>query len=82
MALRVRSDPEVAGSAPADGPTRPPRQTQHDFELDRQTRVHKGKLRIDEEFVRKEKDLEVKKRMCVWAHPRRCRGSPSRRRPS
>lgn len=40
-----------------------PVQTEHDFNLDKQTLVHKGRLRLEEEFAKKVKDLEVQKRM-------------------
>ena len=38
-------------------------QTDHDFNLEKQNLVHNGKLRIQEEYVQKEKDLEIEQRV-------------------
>lgn len=38
-------------------------QTEHDFNLEKQTLVHEAKLNIQEEFAKKEKDREVQERI-------------------
>ena len=38
-------------------------QTEHDFNLEKQNLVHNGKLRVQEEYAQKEKDLEIQQRM-------------------
>jgi V-type H+-transporting ATPase subunit E len=37
--------------------------TEHDFNLEKQTRVHEAKLSIQEEFAKKEKDREIQARI-------------------
>jgi V-type H+-transporting ATPase subunit E len=37
--------------------------TEHDFNLEKQMLVHNGKLKIQEEFAQKEKDLEIQQRV-------------------
>jgi V-type H+-transporting ATPase subunit E len=37
--------------------------TEHDFNLEKQLLVHNGKLKIQEEYAQKEKDLEVEQRV-------------------
>lgn len=37
--------------------------TEHDFNLEKQMLVHNGKLKIQEEFTQKEKDLEIQQRV-------------------
>eukprot|EP01036_Dinobryon_divergens_P032963 gene32963-42656_t len=37
--------------------------TDHDFNLEKQNLVHNGKLRIQEEYIQKEKDLEIEQRV-------------------
>ena len=37
--------------------------TEHDFNLEKQMLVHNAKLKIQEEFSRKEKEREINKRM-------------------
>ena len=38
-------------------------QTEHDFNLEKQMLVHNGKIKIQEEFAQKEKDLEIQQRV-------------------
>ena len=38
-------------------------QTDHDFNLEKQQLVHNGKLKVQEEYAQKEKDLEVEQRV-------------------
>jgi V-type H+-transporting ATPase subunit E len=38
-------------------------QTEHDFNVEKQSLVHNGKLKVQEEFVQKSKDLEVEQRV-------------------
>jgi V-type H+-transporting ATPase subunit E len=38
-------------------------QTDHDFNLEKQNLVHAGKLKVQEEYAQKEKDLEVEQRV-------------------
>jgi len=40
-------------------------QTDHDFNLEKQNLVHSGKLKVQEEFAQKEKDLEIEQRVLV-----------------
>lgn len=37
--------------------------TEHDFNLEKQMLVHNGKLKIQEEYAQKEKDLEIQQRV-------------------
>ena len=37
--------------------------TEHDFTLERQNLVHHGKIKIQEEYAQKEKDLEIQQRV-------------------
>ena len=37
--------------------------TEHDFTLERQNLVHQGKIKIQEEYAQKEKDLEIQQRV-------------------
>ena len=39
------------------------KQTEHDFNLEKQMLVHNAKLRIQEEYTRKLKDHEIESRM-------------------
>lgn len=48
-------------------------QTEHDFNLEKQTLVHEAKLNIQEEFAKKEKDLEVQERIARSAEIGQCR---------
>uniref|UniRef100_A0A6U3AV50 V-type proton ATPase subunit E n=1 Tax=Entomoneis paludosa TaxID=265537 RepID=A0A6U3AV50_9STRA len=47
--------------------------TEHDFNLEKQTLVHEAKLRIQDEFTKKEKDNEVKERIARSAEIGECR---------
>mmetsp|Transcript_9762 Transcript_9762/g.12880 ORF Transcript_9762/g.12880 Transcript_9762/m.12880 type:complete len:222 (+) Transcript_9762:142-807(+) len=47
--------------------------TEHDFNLEKQTVVHEAKLRIQDEFTKKEKDNEVKERIGRSAEIGECR---------
>jgi hypothetical protein len=38
-------------------------QAEHDFTLETQALVHNGKLRLEQEFAQKEKDLDIQQRM-------------------
>jgi hypothetical protein len=38
-------------------------QTDHDFNLEKQNLVHNGKLKVQEEYTQKEKNLEVEQRV-------------------
>lgn len=38
-------------------------QTDHDFNLEKQNLVHSGKLKVQEEYAQKEKDLEIEQRV-------------------
>ncbi len=38
-------------------------QTDHDFNLEKQNLVHTGKLKVQEEYAQKEKDLEIEQRV-------------------
>jgi V-type H+-transporting ATPase subunit E len=38
-------------------------QTDHDFNLEKQQLVHNGKLKVQEEYAQKEKDLEIEQRV-------------------
>lgn len=38
-------------------------QTEHDFNLEKQKLVREGKLKLDDEYVQKEKDLEIQQRV-------------------
>lgn len=46
--------------------------TEHDFNLEKQTRVHEAKLSIQEEFAKKEKDREVQERIARSAEIGEC----------
>lgn len=48
-------------------------QTEHDFNLEKQTLVHEAKLAIQEEFTKKEKDREVQERITRSAEIGECR---------
>jgi len=37
--------------------------TDHDFNLEKQQLVHNGKLKVQEEYAQKEKDLEIQQRV-------------------
>jgi V-type H+-transporting ATPase subunit E len=37
--------------------------TEHDFNLEKQMLVHNGKIKIQEEYTQKEKDLEIQQRV-------------------
>merc|ERR1712019_277661 len=47
--------------------------TEHDFNLEKQTLVHEAKLRIQDEFAKKEKDREVQERIARSAEIGECR---------
>ena len=38
-------------------------QTDHDFNLEKQNLVHAGKLKVQEEYAQKEKDLDIEQRV-------------------
>ena len=38
-------------------------QTDHDFNLEKQQLIHNGKLKVQEEFTKKMKDLEIQERV-------------------
>ena len=38
-------------------------QTDHDFNLEKQQLIHNGKLKVQEEYSRKQKELEVQERV-------------------
>ncbi len=46
--------------------------TEHDFNLEKQTRVHEAKLNIQEEFAKKEKDREIQERISRSAEIGEC----------
>lgn len=46
--------------------------TEHDFNLEKQTRVHEAKLSIQEEFAKKEKDREIQERIARSAEIGEC----------
>ena len=46
--------------------------TEHDFNLEKQTRVHEAKLGIQEEFTKKEKDREIQERIARSAEVGEC----------
>lgn len=48
-------------------------QTEHDFNLEKQTLVHEAKLRIQDDFTKKEKDNEVKERIARSSEIGECR---------
>lgn len=48
-------------------------QTEHDFNLEKQTLVHEAKLQIQEEFTKKEKDRQVQQRITRSAEIGACR---------
>ncbi len=50
-----------------------PFQTEHDFNLEKQTLVHEAKLNIQEEFTKKEKDREIQERIARSAEIGECR---------
>lgn len=37
--------------------------TDHDFNLEKQNLVHAGKLKVQEEYAQKEKDLDIEQRV-------------------
>jgi len=47
--------------------------TEHDFNLEKQTRVHEAKLSIQEEFAKKEKDREIQERIVRSAEVGECK---------
>jgi V-type H+-transporting ATPase subunit E len=49
------------------------KQTEHDFNLEKQTLVHEAKLAIQEEFTKKEKDREIQERIARSAEIGECR---------
>lgn len=48
-------------------------QTEHDFNLEKQTLVHEAKLAIQDEFLKKEKDREVQERIARSTEIGECR---------
>ena len=48
-------------------------QTEHDFNLEKQTLVHEAKLNIQDEFAKKEKDRQVQERITRSAEIGECR---------
>lgn len=40
-----------------------PVQTEHDFNIEKQNLVHNGKLKVQEDYTQKQKDLEVEQRV-------------------
>lgn len=50
-----------------------PEQTEHDFNLEKQTLVHEAKLSIQDEFAKKEKDREIQERIARSAEIGECR---------
>lgn len=48
-------------------------QTEHDFNLEKQTLVHEAKLNVQDEFAKKEKDNEIKQRISRSAEIGECR---------
>jgi V-type H+-transporting ATPase subunit E len=48
-------------------------QTEHDFNLEKQTLVHEAKLNIQDEFTKKEKDREIQERIARSAEIGECR---------
>lgn len=48
-------------------------QTEHDFNLEKQTLVHEAKLSIQDEFAKKEKDREIQERIARSAEIGECR---------
>lgn len=46
--------------------------TEHDFNLEKQTRVHEAKLSIQDEFAKKEKDREIQERIARSAEIGEC----------
>jgi V-type H+-transporting ATPase subunit E len=48
-------------------------QTEHDFNLEKQTLVHEAKLNIQEEFAKKEKDREIQERIARSGEIGECR---------
>lgn len=46
--------------------------TEHDFNLEKQTRVHEAKLSIQEDFAKKEKDREIQERIARSAEIGEC----------
>ena len=48
-------------------------QTEHDFNLEKQTLVHEAKLNIQEEFNKKEKDREIQERISRSSEIQECR---------
>jgi V-type H+-transporting ATPase subunit E len=49
------------------------KQTEHDFNLEKQTAVHEAKLAIQEEFLKKEKDREIANRISRSTEIGECR---------
>lgn len=47
--------------------------TEHDFNLEKQTRVHEAKLGIQEEFTKKDKDREIQERIARSAEIGECK---------
>ena len=48
-------------------------QTEHDFNLEKQTLVHEAKLSVQDEFTKKEKDREIQERIARSAEIGECR---------
>ncbi len=48
-------------------------QTEHDFNLEKQTLVHEAKLAVQDEFAKKEKDREIQERISRSAEVGQCR---------
>ena len=49
------------------------KQTEHDFNLEKQTLVHEAKLNIQDEFAKKEKDREIQERIARSSEIGECR---------
>lgn len=56
-----------------DPPPHLSRQTEHDFNLEKQTLVHEAKLQVQDDFRKKEKDREVQERIARSAEIGECR---------
>jgi V-type H+-transporting ATPase subunit E len=54
-------------------PPPPSLQTEHDFNLEKQTLVHEAKLAVQDEFLKKEKDREIQARIARSAEVGQCR---------
>ena len=49
------------------------KQTEHDFNLEKQTLVHEAKLAVQDEFLKKEKDREIQERIARSTEVGECR---------